>query len=390
MNRSHHFLPRHLASVLSRSLRPLVQPLRRTWTVARTAVPIALILLTAGCQPQETPPGASETDEASSSASSERPDWALAIHGGAGVIPKDMEEARKREYFDALEAALALGRDALESGESALDTVEKVVRFLEDDPKFNAGKGAVYTHEGTHELDAAIMDGRDLNCGSVAAVTTIKNPITLARGVLERSPHVFLIGEGAEVFATELGVERVTQDYFHTERRRQQLDRILQEPSESEDKTTRGPASEASGDDRERSTVGAVALDRNGDLAAATSTGGLTNKRFGRVGDVPVIGAGTYANNQTCAVSGTGKGEQFIRHTVAHSVSAAMEHGGLSLEEAARQVIHERLDPGDGGVIAVGHDGSIALVFNSPGMFRGAADARGRFEVGIWESLAGP
>jgi len=287
------------------------------------------------------------------------------------VIPKDMEEGRKREYFEALEAALALGRDSLANGETALDTVEGVVRFLEDDPKFNAGKGAVYTHEGTHELDAAIMDGRTLDCGSVAAVTTIKHPITLARGVLERSPHVFLIGQGAEVFATELGIERVTQDYFHTEHRREQLERILEREAE---------------DDRERSTVGAVALDRHGDLAAATSTGGLTNKRFGRVGDVPVIGAGTYANNRTCAVSGTGKGEQFIRHTVAHSISAAMEHGGLSLEEAAHQVIHERLDPGDGGVIAVGRDGSIALVFNSPGMFRGAADSRGRFEVSIWET----
>lgn len=317
--------------------------------------------------------------EGSEESGADRPEWALAIHGGAGVIPKDMEEERKQEYFDALEAALALGRDSLERGESALDTVEQVVRFLEDDPKFNAGKGAVYTHEGTHELDAAIMDGRTLDCGSVAAVTTIKHPITLARRVLERSPHVFLIGEGAEVFATEMGVERVTQDYFHTERRYEQLQRILEEEARAEG-TGQGT------EDKERSTVGAVALDRNGDLAAATSTGGLTNKRFGRVGDVPVIGAGTYANNRTCAVSGTGKGEQFIRHTVAHSISAAMEHGGLSLDEAARQVIHERLEEGDGGIIAVGHDGSIALVFNSPGMFRGAADARGRFEVGIWEA----
>ena len=307
----------------------------------------------------------------------DRPAWALAIHGGAGVIPKDMEEDRKREYFDALEAALNRGREALENGESALDTVERVVRFLEDDPKFNAGKGAVYTHDGRHELDAAIMDGRTLNCGSVAAVTTIRNPILLARGVLEHSPHVFLIGEGAEVFADELGLERVSQDYFHTERRRRQLERILEREAEEDARDDDGT---------EHSTVGAVALDREGNLAAATSTGGLTNKRFGRVGDVPVIGAGTYADNRTCAVSGTGKGEQFIRHTVARSIAAAMEHGGLSLEEAANRVIHERLDPGDGGVIAVGRDGSIALVFNSPGMFRGAADARGRFEVGIWES----
>lgn len=317
----------------------------------------------------DTSPSGVEAAGGAGDSATARPAWALAIHGGAGVISKDMEESRKQEYVDALEAALSLGAESLETGETALDTVERVVRFLEDDPKFNAGKGAVYTHDGRHELDAAIMDGRTLDCGSVAAVTTIRNPITLARGVLEHSPHVFLIGEGAEVFADELGLERVSQDYFHTERRRRQLDRILEREAE------------------DRSTVGAVALDRDGNLAAATSTGGLTDKRFGRVGDVPVIGAGTYANNRTCAVSGTGKGEQFIRHTVAGSISAAMEHGGLSLEQAAHRVIHERLDPGDGGVIAVGRDGSIALVFNSAGMFRGAADAGGRFEVGIWEAL---
>lgn len=342
---------------------------------------LAGLLLTATACRQPTPsPDTSSADgvatDSSGDSAADRPGWALAIHGGAGVISRDMEEERKREYFDALEAALDLGREALDGGESALNTVERVVRFLEDDPKFNAGKGAVYTHDGRHELDAAIMDGRTLDCGSVAAVTTVRHPIALARGVLDHSPHVFLIGEGAEVFADELGLERVSQDYFHTERRRRQLERALEREAEEA----------AGGEDEERSTVGAVALDRNGDLAAATSTGGLTNKRFGRVGDVPVIGAGTYANNRTCAVSGTGKGEQFIRHTVARSISAAMEYGGLSLEDAAHRVIHERLDPGDGGVIAVGRDGSIALVFNSPGMFRGATDARGRFEVGIWEA----
>lgn len=350
-----------------------------------------LVLTSAACRQPAPSPDSSSADGAAAdvSASSDdpavdRPAWALAIHGGAGVIPKDMAEDRKQEYFDALEAALELGREALDGGESALNTVERVVRFLEDDPKFNAGKGAVYTHDGRHELDAAIMDGRTLDCGSVAAVTTVRNPIALARGVLEHSPHVFLIGEGAEVFADELGLARVSQDYFHTEHRRRQLERILEREAEEAVRSEEG--GEDDGEGQERSTVGAVALDRDGDLAAATSTGGLTNKRFGRVGDVPVIGAGTYANNRTCAVSGTGQGEQFIRHTVARSISAAMEYGGLSLEDAAQRVIHERLDPGDGGVIAVGRDGSIALVFNSPGMFRGAADARGRFEVGIWEA----
>jgi beta-aspartyl-peptidase (threonine type) len=362
-------VPRRLPSAMSRRL---VRALPGLLCLA------GLLLLSTACRRQATPTDQTATAATAADGSEEsemnRPEWALAIHGGAGVIPKDMEEGRKREYSDALEAALTLGVESLEAGETALDTVEKIVRSLEDDPKFNAGKGAVYTHDGRHELDAAIMDGRTLNCGSVAAVTTIKHPITLARGVLEHSPHVFLIGEGAEVFATELGVERVTQDYYDTEHRRRQLERALEEEREE------GP-----GGDQERSTVGAVALDRDGNLAAATSTGGLTNKRFGRVGDVPVIGAGTYANNRTCAISGTGKGEQFIRHTVAHSISAAMEYGGLSLEEAAHHVI-DGLDPGDGGVIGVGHDGSIALVFNSAGMFRGAADSRGRFEVGIWEA----
>jgi len=367
---------------------PRSQPLHSTPWHRRLAGLLALLplllLATLACRQTPAPadgdgPAGDSSAAEAKAASADRPAWALAIHGGAGVIPKDMAEERKQEYFDALEAALGLGRDALERGETALDTVEAVIRFLEDDPKFNAGKGAVYTHEGTHELDAAIMDGRTLECGSVAAVKSIKNPIVLARRVMERSPHVFLIGDGAEAFADDMGVERVSQDYYHTKRRREQLQRALDREADQGD--------EHSPD--EHSTVGAVALDRNGDLAAATSTGGLTNKRFGRVGDVPVIGAGTYANNRTCAVSGTGKGEQFIRHSVAHSISAAMEHAGLSLEEAARQVIHERLQPGDGGVIAVGRDGSIAWVFNSEGMFRGAADADGRFEVAIWEQPAG-
>ena len=299
--------------------------------------------------------------------------WAIAIHGGAGVISKSMPEATKREYFAALEAALKVGREALAAGGTSLDVVEKVVRVLEDDPKFNAGKGAVFTSEGTHELDAAIMDGRTLGCGSVAALKTIKNPIVLARLVMERSPHVFMVGDGAERFADEMKVERVPNEHFSTPRRRQQW--------EEEQRKQRQKAGKP---EEDRDTVGAVALDVHGNLAAATSTGGTTNKRFGRLGDVPVIGAGTYANNHTCAVSATGIGEQFIRHTVAHDVSAMMEYAGLPLQQAAERVIG-KLKPGDGGVIAVGRDGSIALVFNSEGMFRGAADSNGRFEVAIWE-----
>jgi L-asparaginase / beta-aspartyl-peptidase len=299
------------------------------------------------------------------------PKWALAIHGGAGTIPKNLPEERKQQYLKSLTRALEIGRDVLKGGGTSLDAVEKVVRFLEDDPLFNAGKGAVYTHEGTHELDAAIMDGRDLSCGSVAGLKTVRHPITLARLVKDKSPHVFMVGEGAEAFATQMKVERVKNDWFDTPYRYQQLQEALQEEKKTEKK--------------DKDTVGAVALDTHGNLAAATSTGGLTNKRFGRLGDVPVIGAGTYANNKTAALSGTGIGEEFIKHTVTHDVSALIEYGGLTLQQAADRVIHQKLKPGDGGVIGVGRDGSIALVFNSEGMYRGAADSGGRFEVKIWE-----
>jgi beta-aspartyl-peptidase (threonine type) len=297
------------------------------------------------------------------------PTWALAIHGGAGTIPKSISEAERDAYLKSLSQALAVGRDVLAAGGTSLDAVEKVVRVLEDDPLFNAGKGAVFTNEGTHELDAAIMDGRDLSCGSVAALRTVRNPISLARMVKERSPHVFMVGEGAEKFASEMKVERVENGWFSTPRRREQWQEAVRKEKEEKD----------------RDTVGAVALDRHGNLAAATSTGGMTNKRFGRLGDVPVIGAGTYANNRTCAISATGHGEEFIKHTVAHDISALMEYGGLSLRQAAERVIHQKLKPGDGGVIGVSRDGSIALVFNSEGMYRGAADSNGRFEVRIWE-----
>jgi len=299
--------------------------------------------------------------------------WALAIHGGAGTIPRNLPEEQKQQYLKSLTSALEIGRDVLKSGGTSLDAVEKVVRFLEDDPLFNAGKGAVYTHEGTHELDAAIMDGRDLSCGSVAGLKTVRHPISLARLVKERSPHVFLVGEGAEAFAAEMKVERVKNDWFDTPFRYKQLQEALQE----ERKTKQGK--------KDKDTVGAVALDTHGNLAAATSTGGLTNKRFGRLGDVPVIGAGTYANNRTAALSATGIGEEFIKHTVAHDISALVEYGGLTLQQAADRVIHQKLKPGDGGVIGVGRDGSIALVFNSEGMYRGAVDSGGRFEVRIWE-----
>ncbi len=300
-------------------------------------------------------------------------DFAIAIHGGAGTIDREMDPDLEKAYRDALEEALRFGHGLLDQGATSLDVVEKVVRCLEDDQLFNAGKGAVFTHQGANEMDAAIMDGSTRGCGSVTGVTTVKNPITLARAVMEHSPHVFFTGAGAEAFAQKLGLERVESDYFFTQRRWDSLQKVLEREEGS------GPDTEKHG------TVGCVALDRSGHLAAATSTGGMTNKRFGRVGDVPVIGAGTYADDQTAAISCTGHGEQFIRNTVASRVSAIMEYQGATLAEAAQRVIGDVLQPGDGGLIAVGRDGSIVLEFNTQGMYRGAADSSGRFEVAIWE-----
>ncbi len=299
--------------------------------------------------------------------------WALAIHGGAGVISRDMPAEARQQYVDGLKQALAAGKEVLASGGTALDAVERVIVTLEDNPLFNAGKGAVYTHEGTHELDAAIMDGRDRSAGSVTGIKTVKNPIKLARLVMERSPHVFMGYAGAEAFADEMGVERVPNSYYDTARRKEALEKAL----EREKKTGKWSS--------EFGTVGAAALDTHGDLAAATSTGGLTNKRFGRIGDVPVIGAGTYADNQSCALSGTGKGEEYIKNTVTRTIAALVEYKGLTCDQAAKEVLEHRLKPGDGGVIGVGRDGGIVWEFNTTGMFRGAATSDGRFEVKIWE-----
>jgi beta-aspartyl-peptidase (threonine type) len=291
--------------------------------------------------------------------------WAIAIHGGAGTIPKDMNPALVNAYRASLRRGLEIGKSVLESGGTSLDAAELVVRYFETDSLFNAGIGAVYTHDGTHELDAAIMNGATLACGSVASVKTVRSPITLARLVMEKSKHVFMIGAGAEAFAREQGMEPVDNHLFDTRRRWEQLQKALK--------------------DDKFGTVGCVALDRQGHLAAATSTGGLTNKRWGRVGDTPIIGAGTFADDRSCAVSCTGQGEQFIRHTVARDVAALVEYKGMGVEEAARAVIEGELAKGDGGLIAISRRGEIALVFNSDGMYRGAADANGRLEIAIWD-----
>ena len=300
---------------------------------------------------------------------------AIVIHGGAGVIdPAKMTPERAAGYRAGLAAALDAGYEVLERGGSSLDAVTAAVRIMEDDPEFNAGKGAVLNHEGDAELDAAIMDGPGARAGAVAAVRHVKNPIELARLVMERSPHVLLVGDGAEEFALEQGVVLVPRSYFRIPSRI----RELEEARHAEE--ARLKASPSGG-----GTVGAVALDHAGNLAAATSTGGITNKRRGRVGDSPLIGAGTYASGD-CAVSGTGQGEYFIRGVIAYDICALVAYRHLTLAQALHEAIHEKLakSGGDGGAIALDASGAIAMDFNSVGMFRAARDSSGRREIAMY------
>jgi beta-aspartyl-peptidase (threonine type) len=311
------------------------------------------------------------------------PTIALAIHGGAGTIDREkMTPEAEKQYRAGLENALKAGYDILQRGGSSLDAVEAAVRVLEDDPHFNAGKGAVFTSEGVNELDAAIMEGKTLKAGAVASVRRIRNPISLARLVMEKSPHVTLDCAGAEAFAKEQGIELVDPKYFFTQERWDALQRV--QAAKKQGGGAGGKQFFISDQDC-HGTVGAVALDRNGNLAAATSTGGTTNKRPGRIGDSPVIGAGTYANNATCAVSGTGDGEYFIRAVVGHEISALMEYRGLALEAAADAALKkvEKLG-GTGGVIAIDRNGHVAMPFNTSGMYRGRVDPKGNFIIEIY------
>ena len=305
---------------------------------------------------------------------------AIAIHGGAGTIAKEaLSPEQEAEIRATLEQALRAGHAILAGGGSSLDAVTRAVTLLEDSPHFNAGRGAVFNAEGRNELDASIMEGAGLNAGAVAAVHNVRNPILLARKVMTDSPHVMLMGEGAETFAREHGIAFEDDTYFFNEYRWQQLQK-----ARASDKAGATFLSETP--DQWFSTVGAVALDRAGDLAAATSTGGMTNKRWGRVGDSPIIGAGTYADNRSCAVSATGHGEYFIRATVARDICARMQYAGASLAEAAEQVIGVQLTAmgGDGGIIALDPRGNISLSFNTPGMYRGSIDAQGTVYVAIF------
>jgi len=310
--------------------------------------------------------------------------FGIVVHGGAGTITKSsMTPEVEKQYRDKLTEAITTGFEILKKDGTSLDAVEAVIRTLEDSPLFNAGKGAVFTHEGTNELDAAIMDGKTLKAGAVAAVKHIKNPITLARMVMEKSPHVMMVGAGAEAFAMAHGMDTVSQGYFYTGRRWKQLQEALAKESDSSGQKNSAPDSA----DHKHGTVGCVALDKMGNLAAGTSTGGTTNKRYGRVGDSPLIGAGTYANNKTCAVSATGTGEYFVRSVVGHDISALMEYKGMSVKEAAESVVMDKLVRigGDGGVIAIDKDGNIAMPFNTSGMYRAYIDAAGKAVVKIYK-----
>lgn len=296
----------------------------------------------------------------------------ILVHGGAGtLLASAMTPEREKQYKAGLEDALRAGMAVLESGNPALLAVEAAVRVLEDNPLFNAGKGSVFTHDKRHEMDAAIMDGRNLKAGAVAGVRNVRNPINLALKVMRESEHVLLTGEGAEQFASLHGVKQVDSSYFFTDFRYQQLMAIIDTHKAQLDHNV--VVKEEADANHKFGTVGAVACDASGNLAAATSTGGLTNKKFGRVGDSPIIGAGTYANNQTCAISATGQGETFMRFVVAHDIHCLMAYKGLGLEEACQTVIEKihQADPECGGVIALSPDGSFCFSFNTPGMYRG-------------------
>jgi beta-aspartyl-peptidase (threonine type) len=321
--------------------------------------------------------------------------WAIVLHGGAGVIERaTMDPKTEAAYRASLKQATEAAAQVLEKGGTSIDAVEAAIRILEDDPLFNAGRGAVFTAEGKNELDSAIMDGATLKAGSVAGVTRTRHPISLARAVMEKSPHVMLIGAGADAFAAQAGLEEVDPSFFFTERRWQSLVKQLKKEGRPIPARPAGappppaaPVAEIEPADAHKfGTVGVVALDRQGNIAAGTSTGGTQGKRWGRVGDSPIIGAGTYASNQSCAVSATGTGEYFIRLTVAREVCALVQYKGMKLQQAADEVIHKQLDAlhGDGGLIAITADGQLAWSFNTPGMYRARLAEGGQLQVAVY------
>jgi beta-aspartyl-peptidase (threonine type) len=316
------------------------------------------------------------------------PSISLALHGGAGTILRStMTPQLLQQYEAGLKAALDAGYAILQGGGPALDAVEASVRSLEDFPLFNAARGAVFNHEGGHELDASIMDGRTLDCGAVAGVNGIRNPVSLARMVMERTEHVMLAGKSAGDFARDHGVPVEEGEYFYTEQRYAQWQEALKEDRVQLDHSDKPTSGESPAGEKKFGTVGAVALDASGSLAAATSTGGMTNKKWGRVGDTPIIGAGTWASNDTCAISCTGHGEFFIKAVVGHDIHCLMLYRGLSLEEACRVVVHDKLVKlgGEGGLVAVDGAGNISMPFNSEGMYRACRSSAGREEILIYK-----
>ncbi|MET4139427.1 isoaspartyl peptidase/L-asparaginase [Pedobacter sp. UYP1] len=316
--------------------------------------------------------------------------YVMVIHGGAGTITrKNMSPEKEAAYIAALTKALQTGYEVLKSGKTSLDAVEATIHIMEDSPLFNAGKGAVFTHDGKNEMDAAIMDGKTMMAGAVAGVTTIKNPISAARAVMEKSEHVMMVGPGAESFAKQAGIEIVDPEYFYTKERWDGLQQAIKEDSTKSVLDHGNKKSMKLGTlnrDYKFGTVGAVALDKNGNLAAGTSTGGMTNKKYGRVGDSPIIGAGTYANNATAGISCTGWGEFYIRNVVAHDISAMMEYKNMSVADASRAALDKvGKMGGDGGLIALDAKGNVSMPFNTEGMYRGTVTENGKIEVLIYK-----
>lgn len=317
-------------------------------------------------------------------------DFAIIIHGGAGtILKKNMTDEKEAAYKATLEEAIRTGYEILKNGGTSLEAVTKTINVMEDSPLFNAGKGAVFTNAGTNELDASIMDGKTLNAGASAGTTNVRNPIDLARAVMDNSPHVMLSGRGAETFAEEQGLMLVDPSYFYTERRFNSLQKIKETEKTELDHDDKSAFYDPDIKDYKFGTVGCAALDKDGNLAAGTSTGGMTNKRWGRVGDAPIIGAGTYANNNSCAVSSTGWGEYFIRAMVAHDISALMEYKGMSLKDAAHEVIHDKVGGlgGDGGIVAVDKNGNMVAEFNTEGMYRATMNDQGELDIKIYKKI---
>ncbi|TVZ52715.1 isoaspartyl peptidase/L-asparaginase family protein [Dokdonia sp. Hel_I_53] len=327
----------------------------------------------------------------SKSPASKSESFGLVIHGGAGTILKEnMTDSLEMAYRDKLEEAIRAGHKVLADGGTSMKAVTTSINILENSPLFNAGKGAVFTHEGTNELDASVMDGHTLNAGAIAGVTTVKNPIDLALAVMNNSEHVMLSAKGAEKFATEQGIEIVDPSYFYTDRRFKSLQSILEKEKKALEKNQSTPISYLDPfiNDYKYGTVGCAALDKFGNLAAGTSTGGMTNKKYNRIGDAPIIGAGTYANNASCAVSSTGWGEYFIRGMVAHDIAAMMEYKEVTLQDAAQEVIQQKLKNlgGTGGIVSIDKNGNVAMEFNTAGMYRAHMNAEGKLIIKIYEN----